>query len=296
MPLIKLTDFQSPTAPEAVVALLKRYQDSAVVVAGGTFIHGLVARGLLTDAEVLIDISQVGLSTVETNKSKVRIGATATLAQIERTESVCSTPLFGAMADALTYPPVQVKNAATLGGSIAASCPFFDLPVSMLALDTTVEVLGPTGYREISLERFSVSLFQNALEKGEFVAHLVVPIPTIPTASAFEKIETNANDLAILNAAARLSLENHVCRDARIFLGGGVGETPVRAPTVEGLLNGQPIDDGLIARAAEATRSEITPLTDHRASASYRRAMACVLVKRALHHAMDRIQALELRS
>lgn len=293
MPLVKLTEFHSPTTPEAVIGLLERHHETAVIVAGGTFIHGLVARGLMTDVEILIDISQVGLNAIEIDEIRMKIGAITTFAQMERTDAIRNTPLFGAIADALTYPPVQVKNASTVGGSIAASCPFFDFPVSMLSLDAAIEILGLKGYREVPLERFNVSLFQNTLEKEEFVTHVTVPIPTAPTASAFEKIETNANDLAILNAAARITVMNRVCLDARIFLGGGVGETPVRAPSAEGILTGQSIDDALITHAADSARSDVDPISDHRASAAYRRAMACVLVKRILKRAMDRIQAME---
>jgi CO/xanthine dehydrogenase FAD-binding subunit len=290
MPLTKVQDYLLPEDPADVVALLGKYQDNAMILAGGTFVHGLIARGLLTTVTALIDIQRLGLAYVTPDDTCVRIGAMTTFTALQAGLSKQDTALFGAVLDAMTYPPAQIRNAATIGGSLASSCPFFDLPVACLALDGVVRAEGPNGGREIGLEAFFPSLFENALADNEFMTELRLPVPAGKSASAFIKLETNANDLAILNAAAAVNLDDRGrCRDARIFVGGGVGEAPVRAVSAEAVVNNRAPSGELCTKAGEAARSDVDPLSDHRASAAYRTAMTRVLVERALKKVVERL-------
>ena len=290
MSLNKLQEYYLPEDGSAVVELLAMHQDGATIVAGGTFMHGLIARGLVTDVEVLIDISRLGLAWVKQENDRLRIGATTTFIQLEGNPDVCHNPVYGAIRDALDYPPPQIKNSATIGGCVSASCPFFDLPVSFLALGGSVHTRGQGENRDIPLTDFFTGLFENSLEQGEFVTELSIPVPTAKSASAFLKLETNANDLAILNVAALVSLDKSgKCTQARVFVGGGVGEVPVRAPSAEKALHGKTLTLELCATAGQAAKSDIEPLADHRASAEYRKAMTGVLVERVLKQTLSRL-------
>lgn len=290
MSLNNLQEYHLPQDAAAVVELLDKYQDGAMIVSGGTFLHGLIARGLVTEMEALIDISRLGVDYIKTESGRLKIGSTTTFLQLNGNEEVQKTPAYGAIKDALSYPPPQVMNSATLGGCVAASCPFFDLPTSLLALDGQVTAQGKRATREIPLTEFFAGLFENSLEPGEFVLEVSVPVPKEKSASAFIKLETNANDLAILNTAAMVSLDKKgKCSKARIYVGGGVGEAPVRAPAAEQVLQGQRLTHAECAEAGEAARSDVDPLTDHRASADYRKAMAGVLVDRTLQQIINRL-------
>ena len=289
MALTSVETYLSPENEAAVVQLLQQYEDGALIVAGGTFLHGLAARGLLTGVEALIDIQNSGLDYVTTNSDGVVIGAATRFVQLEQDESVRRQPWLGAVKDAISYPPVQIMNSATVGGSIAASCPFFDLPVSFLALGGAVRARGPGGSRDIPMEAFFTGLFENCLDPDEFVTAITLPQPAPNSASAFIKLETNANDLAILNAAVALTLDgSNTCSEARVFVGGGTGETPARAGSAEQALAGSVIDAETIDRAAGAAKSDVDPISDHRASAEYRAEMARVLVARAIRKALER--------
>ena len=223
MALNNLQEYYLPEDNAAVVDLLGKHQESAMIIAGGTFLHGLIARGLVTDVEALIDVSRLGLNHIKTESGSLSIGATTTFIQLQQQEEINSNPLYGAIKDALEYPPTQVKNSATIGGCISASCPFFDLPVSFLALNTSVTAQGSNGVRNIPLQDFFPGLFENALEQDEFMTELSVPTPGSKSASAFVKLETNANDLAILNAAVYVELDSAgKCSAARVYVGGGV--------------------------------------------------------------------------
>lgn len=194
---------------------------------------------------------------------------------------------LGAVKDALQYPPPQIKNMATVGGSVASSCPLFDLPVVFMALDGVVKSMGPRGEREIALGEFFLDYFENALEKNEFLTELLLPPLPPGSSSAFIKLETNANDLAILNVGVRVTVEESgMCKDARVVVGGGVGKAPVRAVSSEKLLQGEKLTDELVKEAGQAARSDIRPVSDQRASSQYRSAVAKVLVERALRRAV----------
>lgn len=289
MALTSVETYLSPENEAAVVQLLQQYEDSALIVAGGTFLHGLAARGLLTGVEALIDIQNSGLDYVTADSAGIVIGAAARFVQLEQDESVRQQPWLGAVKDAISYPPVQIMNSATVGGSIAASCPFFDLPVSFLALGGAVRARGPGGSRDIPMEAFFTGLFENCLDPDEFVTAITLPQPAPNTSSAFIKLETNANDLAILNAAVALTLDgSNTCSQARVFVGGGTGETPARAGSAEQALAGAVVDAETIDRAAQAAKSDVDPISDHRASAEYRAEMARVLVARAIRKALER--------
>ena len=127
------------------------------------------------------------------------------------------------------------------------------------------------------------------MKSGEFIANIILPHPELPTASAFQKLETNANDLAILNCAVRISIDNGLCVDARVFIGGGVGETPFRSLEVEQALNNRPLSMEVFSNAASLVNESFDPLSDHRASSDYRKAMAGVFVKRCLVKVAERL-------
>ena len=290
MTLTSVESFHSPTDISAVVQLLQRHEDSALIIAGGTFLHGLASRGLLTGIEALIDIQNLGLDNISVGNDNVVIGATARLAQLEANAAIQSEAWLGAIKDAVAYPPLQIMNSATVGGSVASACPLFDLPTGFLALDGVVQAHGPEGNRDIPLETFFTGLFENCLDPAEFVTAISLPRAPSNSASAFIKLETNANDLAIVNVAVALTLEGSgLCSQARVFVGGGTGETPVRAGSAEELLAGARVDEDVISAAAAAAQTDVDPISDHRASKAYRSAMVKVLTERALHKAMARL-------
>jgi CO/xanthine dehydrogenase FAD-binding subunit len=288
--LTSVKEYFTPGDNEEVLNLLEKYGDSALIVAGGSFVHGLDARDLLFGIEALIDIQNLGLNEITADSAGLSLGAMVTFTELQRVKEVQSSAALGAVRDALKYPPVQIRNVATVGGNIAAACPYFDLPTAIMSLDGSVQAQGPGGSREIALEAFFSGLFQNTLEAGEFVTGLYLPRLPARSSSAFIKLETNANDLAIVNVAVRVTLdESGACQVARVVIGGGVAETPVRALASENLLQGEKISDELLQRAGVAAQSDLQPMSDHRASAAYRSAMAKTLTERALRQAVARL-------
>lgn len=290
MSLTSLKEYFAPNDEAELLALLESYHGTALIVAGGSFVHGLDARGLLLGVEALIDIRNLGLKHVTSDKKGLSIGAMVTFTELQQLEEVQNSAALGAVRDALNHPPLQIRNVATIGGNIAAACPYFDLPTALMSLDAVVKVQGPDGQRDLDLQEMMVGLFQNALEPNELVTSLFLPRLPARSSSAFMKLETNANDLAIVNVAVRLSLDRAgSCQEARVAIGGGVAETPVRAMAAERLLQGQTISDELVQQAGAAVQTDLSPMSDHRASGAYRSLMAKTLTERALRQALGRL-------
>lgn len=288
MSLVGLKEYHLPGGLPEAIDLLDEHGESALVVAGGTFVHGLSARGLLFDLDVVVDLSRTGLDHIEAGDGRLAIGATATFADILASPAVSGVPALGAISDALACPPAQIMNVATIGGCVAASCPLFDMPVSLLALEASVKSMSRSGEKQYEIGGFLAGLFENAMDTGEIVTEVGISGLTPEVFSAFVKLETNANDLAILNAAARLTIRDAICVDARIFVGGGVGEVPVRAAGAEAGLRGKQLTDENVGAAAAAAKGDVQPVSDQRASAAYRTAMTEVLVRKAIRGALLR--------
>ena len=289
MSLPNVNDYHVPESVKAAVSLLQEHGEAAMIVAGGTFVHGLEVRGVLDEIEALIDIGRLGLDGIETTADGLKIGATTVFAELENDGTINGDPAYGAIVDALTYPPQQIRNVGTVAGCLAASAPLYDLPATFLALDGSAETAGGSGTRQIPLSEFFVGLFENALATDELITAIVLPVPAPGTTSAFLKLETNANDLAILNVAVRFTRDGDTCRDCRIVVGGGVGETYVRATSAEAALEGAPATADSFAAAAAAVPNDIDPVDDHRGSSDYRRHIAKIYTRRALETALARL-------
>lgn len=294
MSLPELKEFCLPETDAEVSDLLGKYGDSALFVAGGTFLHGLEARGFLSGVEALIDLRKLGLDQIESDKRGHHIGATCKFSTLQQLPGIDS-PAMGALRDALAYPPLQILNLATVGGSIAAACPFFDLPAAFQVLDGRVGIQGPGGPRELELAQVYAGLFENTLAENEYIDSLHIPSPASRTASAYLKLETNANDLALVGVAVRITLgggllgKKDKISDARVVLGGGLNDTFLRSASAEAVLNGQSAGEDLFQRAADAIAADVEPMSDHRCSAEYRAHIGKLYVRRTLQTALERL-------
>ncbi|MFQ5695507.1 MAG: FAD binding domain-containing protein [Terriglobia bacterium] len=290
MAFTRVREFLRPESSREAVDLLATYGNRALLLAGGTFIHGLAARGLGSGVDALIDLQKAGLAYVKAENGAVAIGAMTTFTELAEAEPVKSRPELGAVWDALQCPPAQIRNMATVGGTVASASPLFDLPVAFLALDGAVKALGANDAREIGLSEFFVDYFEHTLAKDELLTEVLLPKLPARSASAFLKLETNANDLALLNVATRITVDAAgECQEARVILGGGVGKVPTRAVSSEKALKGQRPSRELVDKAAQAVSADLHPVSDHRASAQYRAAVAKVFVRRALIRTLERL-------
>ncbi len=282
-------DYIRAATPKEVFSLLKRHGGKARIVGGGTMLYEFEFRGLLSGVKTLIDISRLGLGYVKGDSSGLRIGASTTFTDAINSRQVNSRPAYGALADALrAIRPVQVRNMATIGGALSSGLPVLDLPPTSLALRAKVSLAGPKGRRTLDVEDFFVGFLETGVRRGEFLTEVRIPRPPAHTGSAFQKLETNSVDWAILSVATAITLQKGKVSNVRIALGGGVGAVPKRVTEAEAVIEMSDPTKDAISRAAEEA-SESTEFTnDERASADYRRQVARVLVRESLVSSVER--------
>ena len=176
---------------------------------------------------------------------------------------------------------VQIRNQATVGGNLCNASPCADLAPPLLVYDARVRLETSTENREIPLEAFFNAPGETCLSEGEIVTAVRVDPPSPKARATFMKKGRVAMDLSQVSVAALLVLEGERCVHARVAAG-SVAPRPLRLVAVEQLLSGQRVTTELFGKARALAEQEVSPISDLRATAEYRRHMTGVFVERAL--------------
>jgi carbon-monoxide dehydrogenase medium subunit len=281
-------DYHAPRTLEEALAILREQGDDARVIAGGTALVTMMRQRLVRPS-CLVSLRDVqGLDRIEATNGAVRLGAMVTHRQAEISPLVRER--LPVLAETLhRVATIRIRHMATLGGALAHADPNQDPPVTLMALGARVEIRGAGGQRALPLEEFFRDYYETALAPGELVTGVVVPQLSAASGAAFLKfLPRTADDYATVAVAATVTLEpdGERCREARIALG-AVGVTPLRGRAAEALLPGERLGERLLHAVGEAAKGEVDPLSDHRGSAAYKRAMTAVMVGRALTQAWE---------
>jgi xanthine dehydrogenase small subunit len=273
-------DGQSWKVPHTLDELADEAQKHprARLLGGATDVGLWVTKGL-KDLGNLISVTAVAeLREVRDQGGALSIGAAAPLADAFRA-LVARYPELAEWADRFASPPV--RHAGTLGGNLANGSPIGDGAPVLLALGATVELrLGPRT-RELPLEQFFIAYQKTALEPGEVLVRISVPAPAPGSVLRAWKVSKRRDqDISAVAGAFYLVHDGHgVVTQARLAYG-GMAAVPARARRAEVALTGRRFDTEALAAARLALDSDFTPLTDGRASADYRRAVAANLLTR----------------
>ena len=174
--------------------------------------------------------------------------------------------------EALLASPL-VRERATLGGNIANASPVGDLSSMLIALGALVRVEGPSGSRELALERLFLGYKKLDLSGDEIISTILLPASKPIGLFNFEKASKRARlDIAAVNSAALIELEEGGRRIARARVSaGGVAPVPLLLAKASAYLRGRAIGAETAIEAARIAASEISPIGDVRGSADYRR-------------------------
>lgn len=274
------------TLPEAI-SLLQQHGEGAKILAGGHSLTPMMKLRLATP-QYLIDINSIsGLDYIKESGGYLRIGALTREVALEDSDLIRSKyPIIFDTAKLIADP--QVRNIATVGGNLAHGDAANDHPATMIALNAQVETSGPNGKRTIPIDDFFVDFFTTALQPGEILTEIQIPIPHKGSSGAYFKLERKVGDFATAGVAAQVTLDNMgVCQKVGIGLT-NVGATPLRAQMAEELLTGKMLDENLIKQAGQLAADDAEPSEDLRGSEEYKRAMVKELTKRAITLASKR--------
>ena len=270
--------FYRPTSVREAVRLLASGKGRARLVAGGT---DLVVHGDST-VRALIDITHSGLTYIRKQAGVCAIGAATTMAELEASPAIHGLAGGLLARAAATCGSVQIRSVATVGGNIANGSPAADLVTPLLAMDAVVVLADANRRRKLPLAEYMVIRGSKGLRQSLLV-EVIVPQPSGRRCGwSFQKLGRTELDISVVNVAAGLQLDRSGrIQWARIALG-AVAPTAIRAVATEANLQGRTLNAEAVAEAAEGVMRVVSPITDLRASAAYRREMCRVLTGRAL--------------
>ena len=280
-------EYHTPTTLAEAIALLGRYGDEAKVLSGSQSLIPLMKLRLAQPAHV-VDLRKVdGLTGVREVQGTIQIGALTTHATLAKSELLRAKLPMAAEA-AGQIGDAQVRNLGTIGGSLAHADPSADWPAVLTALDASVVVAGPQGERTLKVEQLILGPLTTALEPGEILTQVRVPLPPARTAGAYEKLPHPASRFAVVGVAAEISLDaRNTVQWSRIAIT-GLGSKVTRATGVERALQGKAADPAAIKSAAARAAEGLELRADLSGSAAYKAQLAAVYTERAALRAVSR--------
>jgi aerobic carbon-monoxide dehydrogenase medium subunit len=252
------------------------------LIAGGTALVPMLRLGLLKPERVVSLHRVSGLGTLEASDGMLDVGAMMTMAELLRSSLVrARCPLLAEAAGRVATP--AIRASATIGGNLAYAEAASDPAPALLCLDATVSIAGPSGTRSVPLARFFTGFYETALAPGEIVTAVRVPASPPRARHGYVKFcPRSAEDKPLIGVAALLVFDASArCCDARIALG-GAAPSAIRARHAESIVLNERLDERAVRAAADAAAGECDPLSDLMGSASYRREMVRVWVRRLL--------------
>ena len=275
------------TAPKSLDEALHLLASGAKPLAGGMSLIPMM-KLRLTAPEHLVDLRALkDLNYIRETGGQLHIGATASHYEIESSALLRQKcPLL--TETAASIGDVQVRNMGTIGGSVAHADPAADYPAALEALEARFVLKGEKAERTVTAADFFVEAFTTALEPGEILREVIVPIDDARTGTSYKKMVQPASGFAVVGVAARIRQNAGKVSFVRIAVT-GLSNHAYRAASAEKALEGKPASPGDIQNAAALVTQGVDANSDLHASADYRRHLAVVHAARAIKTAISRI-------
>lgn len=260
--------FHQPTSLTEALQLKAELGPDAYFLAGGTDLVVMRNRGRVKGTH-WIDLSRIAeLNTLEERDGLLHIGAACPHARLETTR-------FTALAEAAaSVGGPQIRNRGTVGGNVGNASPAGDVSTVLLAYDATIRLKNLHAERTMPLSEFFLAPGKTAIAPDEIIAGFT--LPTDMRAAWFKLGKREATAISVVAAAVGI-------REGRAHIAlASVAPRPTRVPAAEAVINERGLSAETALAAGDAVREAITPITDHRASADYRRDAAGSMVARLL--------------
>jgi carbon-monoxide dehydrogenase medium subunit len=271
------------SVPHSLQEALQLVEDGErKILAGGMSLIPLMKLRLATPSHV-VDLNRIAeLRDIREDHGALRIGALATHHAVESSPLVRGKcPLLSETASHIG--DVQVRNMGTVGGSVAHADPAADYPAALLALEAEVFLANSNAGRSVAASDFFVDAFTTAIEPGEMVLDLQVPVEEPSEGFAYQKLAHPASGFAVVGVAVRIRKSGGKVSLARIGVT-GMAPRAFRALDAEKALEAgaSPAEAVATLGANEEANSDLY------ASADYRKHLARVHAVRAIEKALAR--------
>lgn len=272
-----------PRTLHEAVGLLDANDPTVRVISGGTALMLMMKSDVFRPSRLvsLRDIEKEYFSMGVMPDGHFRIGAMATLSQLQQEDTLCSfAPVIRHTMRVLSN--VRVRNVATIGGALAHGDPHMDLPPVLVALNADVIAQGPDGERRVPIEQLHTGYYETVLSGNELIKEIIIP-PQQGRKATYLKCTTRAaKDWPALGVAVSMDMADDTARDTRLVIG-SVSDRPSRVPVAEAVLKDRALSPDIIRKAAEATADTVETVTDELGSAAYKKQLVRVYVERTLN-------------
>jgi aerobic carbon-monoxide dehydrogenase medium subunit len=278
--------YHRPATVADAVKLLADLGDEARPLAGGHSLVPMMKLRLATPAH-LVDLHGVaGLKGIKRNGNSVTIGAMTTQHELLASDEIAkSLPILHEAALLIADP--QVRYRGTVGGNVANGDPGNDMPALMITLGASYKLEGLSGAREVAASEFYQGAYFTALEPGEILTSVSVPVPAAGHGYAYEKLKRKVGDYATAAAAVVLTMAGGKVATCSIGLT-NLHETPLLAIDAAKAVIGTSLDAASLKKAAAAAEAIMSPAADARGPVEYRKHVGGIMVTRALQRAAGR--------
>jgi carbon-monoxide dehydrogenase medium subunit len=278
--------YHRPATLADAVKLLSTLGDEARPLAGG---HSLVPmmKLRLATPEHLVDLHGIdGLKGIRSEGNRIVIGAMTTQHELLASDEITkSLPILHEAALLVADP--QVRYRGTIGGNVANGDPGNDMPALMLTLGASYRLEGAAGGRDIAASEFYQGAYFTALEPGEILTAISIPLPPAGHGYAYEKLKRKVGDYATAAAAVILTMSGGKVASCAIGLT-NLHETPLLAAEAARVVIGTNLDAATLERAAAMAQLIMSPAADARGPVEYRKHVGGIMVTRALQRAASR--------
>jgi CO/xanthine dehydrogenase FAD-binding subunit len=275
--------------PVALDEALAALAAGARPVAGGTDLVVGARQGKRPLPEALVAIHRIeALRGLCADGDGLRLGALASHEEIAGSPAVQAR--WAALADASAIVGSHATRAnGTLGGNLMNASPAMETGGPLVCLGAVATLASAGGTRTVAVEELLTGPGTTSARPDELLTEVVLPAPLPGTGSAYVRLEYRRQmEIAVVGATAAVALgDDGSVAQARVAVT-ALAPTVRRVPEAEAALVGTPGDDAAVAAAAAAIRAAVTPISDVRASAAYRAAMADVIARRAIDAALRR--------
>jgi carbon-monoxide dehydrogenase medium subunit len=279
-------NYHRPASVGDAISLLASLGEEARPLAGGHSLIPMMKLRLATPGH-LVDLHGVaGLKGIRRDGNRVVIGAMTTQHELLASDEIrASLPILQEAAALIADP--QVRYRGTIGGNVANGDPGNDMPALMLTLGAAYRLEGPNGAREIMASDFYQGAYFTALEPGEILTSVIIPMPAVGHGYAYEKLKRKVGDYATAAAAVVLTMSGGKVAACAIGLT-NLHETPLLAADAAKAVIGTSLDAASLKKAAAAAEAIMAPAADARGPVEYRKAVGGIMVTRALQRAASR--------
>jgi carbon-monoxide dehydrogenase medium subunit len=278
--------YHRPQTLADAVKLLSTLGDEARPLAGGHSLVPMMKLRLATPAH-LVDLHDIDdLKGVRRDGNRIVIGAMTTQHELLASGEIAnSLPILHETALQIADP--QVRYRGTIGGNVANGDPGNDMPALMMTLGASYQLQGLGGTRDVPASEFYQGAYFTALEPGEILKSVSIPVPAAGHGFAYQKLKRKVGDYATAAAAVMLTMAGGKVATCAIGLT-NLHETPLLAADAARCVIGTSLDAATLKKAATAAEAIMSPAADARGPIEYRKHVGGIMVMRALQRAASR--------